>query len=120
MDPLAGKYPHNSVYAFSENRVVDGVELEGLEVMLTKFDPGYKGTSWPTIQLSVKISVGAKASLKVDVGGAKIGGALNFASQDVLKVVLSSDIDQSKISSELYEWVNEGKFSYHKGAKFNI
>ncbi len=31
VDPLASKYPHNSPYAFSENRVVDGVELEGLE-----------------------------------------------------------------------------------------
>ena len=30
-DPLAAKYPHNSPYAFSENRVIDGVELEGLE-----------------------------------------------------------------------------------------
>lgn len=34
VDPLSGKYPHNSPYAFSENRVVDGVELEGLEVDL--------------------------------------------------------------------------------------
>jgi len=32
IDPLAAKYPHNSPYAFSENRVIDGVELEGLEV----------------------------------------------------------------------------------------
>jgi RHS repeat-associated protein len=31
IDPLASKYPHNSTYAFSENRVMDGVELEGLE-----------------------------------------------------------------------------------------
>jgi RHS repeat-associated protein len=31
VDPLAQSYPHNSPYAFSENRVVDGVELEGLE-----------------------------------------------------------------------------------------
>ncbi|QYS87876.1 hypothetical protein JJC03_13285 [Flavobacterium oreochromis] len=31
IDPLAPKYPHNSPYAFSENRVIDGVELEGLE-----------------------------------------------------------------------------------------
>lgn len=30
-DPLASQYPHNSSYAFSENRVIDGVELEGLE-----------------------------------------------------------------------------------------
>ena len=31
VDPLAAKYPWNSTYAFSENRVIDGVELEGLE-----------------------------------------------------------------------------------------
>lgn len=33
VDPLADKYPYNSQYAFSENRVVDGVELEGLEYL---------------------------------------------------------------------------------------
>ena len=33
VDPLASKYPHNSPYAFSENRVIDGLELEGLEVV---------------------------------------------------------------------------------------
>lgn len=32
IDPLTSKYPHNSPYAFSENRVLDGLELEGLEV----------------------------------------------------------------------------------------
>jgi RHS repeat-associated protein len=31
VDPLAQKYPHNSPYAFSENRVIDAIELEGLE-----------------------------------------------------------------------------------------
>ncbi|MGV9014054.1 MAG: hypothetical protein ACOH13_15790 [Flavobacteriales bacterium] len=31
LDPLGSKYPHNSPYAFSENRVVDSNELEGLE-----------------------------------------------------------------------------------------
>jgi RHS repeat-associated protein len=31
VDPLAPDYPHNSPYAFSENRVIDGVELEGAE-----------------------------------------------------------------------------------------
>jgi len=33
-DPLAPEYPHNSPYAFSENRVVDAVELEGLEYQI--------------------------------------------------------------------------------------
>jgi RHS repeat-associated protein len=31
VDPLASKYPHNSPYAFSENRLIDRIELEGLE-----------------------------------------------------------------------------------------
>jgi len=31
LDPLKAEYPHNSPYAFSENRVIDAVELEGLE-----------------------------------------------------------------------------------------
>jgi hypothetical protein len=31
VDPLAAQYAYNSPYAFSENRVIDGVELEGLE-----------------------------------------------------------------------------------------
>ena len=31
VDPLFRKYPYNSVYAFSENRVIHMVELEGLE-----------------------------------------------------------------------------------------
>ena len=32
VDPIDHKYPWNSPYAFSENRVIDCVELEGLEV----------------------------------------------------------------------------------------
>lgn len=31
VDPLAFKYPHNSPYAFAENRVIEMFELEGLE-----------------------------------------------------------------------------------------
>lgn len=34
VDPLASKYPWNSCYAFSENRVLDAIELEGLEAVL--------------------------------------------------------------------------------------
>jgi RHS repeat-associated protein len=34
VDPLKMDFPWNSSYAFSENRVIDGIELEGLEVVL--------------------------------------------------------------------------------------
>jgi hypothetical protein len=43
IDPLVMEYPWNSPYAFSENRVIDGVELEGLEVenyLSALFTPG--------------------------------------------------------------------------------
>lgn len=33
LDPIAAQYPHNSPYAFAENRVIDGIELEGLEYL---------------------------------------------------------------------------------------
>jgi hypothetical protein len=35
VDPLSTNYPWNSSYAFSENRVIDRVELEGMESDLT-------------------------------------------------------------------------------------
>ena len=35
VDPLTKKYPHNSPYSFSQNRVIDGIELEGLEFYYT-------------------------------------------------------------------------------------
>ena len=31
VDPLFRSYPWNSTYAFAENRVIDGIDLEGLE-----------------------------------------------------------------------------------------
>ncbi|MDQ3190784.1 MAG: hypothetical protein M3Q58_04250 [Bacteroidota bacterium] len=36
IDPLFAKFPHNSPYAFSENRVIDMIELEGLESFPTE------------------------------------------------------------------------------------
>ncbi len=37
LDPLAEDFYHNSTYAFSENRVIDAVELEGLEKISIHF-----------------------------------------------------------------------------------
>gem|GEM_PF-4911536 len=38
VDPYSSKFPWNSSYAFSENRLLDGVELEGREVILIHGD----------------------------------------------------------------------------------
>lgn len=41
IDPLSPRYPHNSPYAFSENRVIDCVELEGREFDIKKTEKGW-------------------------------------------------------------------------------
>lgn len=52
VDPLEKSYPWNSPYAFSENRVIDAIELEGLEKVLVvdqnerPADNGTSGTSY--------------------------------------------------------------------------
>ena len=52
IDPLAAKYPWNSPYAFSENRVIDGVELEGLE-----YAPhNYSAYSWSLLRPELKVA----------------------------------------------------------------
>jgi hypothetical protein len=38
VDPLSEKYLYNSTFAFSENRLIDGFELEGLEYVLPYAD----------------------------------------------------------------------------------
>jgi len=37
IDPLSDSFPHNSVYAFSENKVTGHIELEGLEAVTPIF-----------------------------------------------------------------------------------
>jgi RHS repeat-associated protein len=39
VDPLADKYPYNSTYAYSENKVINGFDLEGLEFFA--INPGW-------------------------------------------------------------------------------
>lgn len=55
IDPLAAKYPYNSPYAFSENRVIDGIELEGLEFYKkgTALISAETGNSGPAMLLHV-------------------------------------------------------------------
>ncbi len=45
IDPLSTKYPWKSVYAFSENRLIDAIELEGLECIVVGGNVG-AGVFW--------------------------------------------------------------------------
>ena len=50
-DPLFKEYPWNSPYAFSENRVIDAIELEGLEKV--QFNSGVGDLKPTTIDFTV-------------------------------------------------------------------
>lgn len=57
-DPLFAQYPHNSPYAFSENRVVDAVDLEGLEAAISNLSIQQEGSIYKvTGSMTIKIKV---------------------------------------------------------------
>jgi len=83
VDPLAPKYPWNSPYAFSENRVIDAIELEGLESVPLGtqkwYDEGlrFRGCSEDRIAENqqwrgrVGVAIGS-----ITCGGVALGGAI--------------------------------------------
>jgi RHS repeat-associated protein len=68
LDPLSATYPHNSPYAFSENKVIAWVELEGLEAKSSES----KSTGEPN-----KPSVDASLSANVEFSS----GLINLAGE---------------------------------------
>jgi RHS repeat-associated protein len=73
IDPLASDYPHNSPYAFSENRVIASVELEGLEARdLTHMDNNFDGATKAQIEnhrtVTGYVGVGALTVMSVGLG----------------------------------------------------
>jgi RHS repeat-associated protein len=58
-DPLEASYPWNSPYAFSENRLIDGIELEGLEWKPTKDKEGnITDYTWEGYDITYKVKSG--------------------------------------------------------------
>ncbi|MFN3916315.1 MAG: hypothetical protein ACK4K0_01125 [Flavobacteriales bacterium] len=88
--PLAWKYPYNSPYAFSENRLIDGIELEGLEY----------------------VRADAKVSKDVDNGdGTYTKTESTFGAEfgDLFNLVNIDGIDYYKVDRDIYQ-DNDGKF----------
>jgi RHS repeat-associated protein len=76
VDPLYDKYPWNSTYAFSENRLIDGVELEGRE--------------WE----EVKTEYGNVVAIQVTVN-LKANNLLSNASLDGYKFAIQQQFNQT-------------------------
>jgi RHS repeat-associated protein len=73
IDPLAAEYPWNSTYAFSENRVVASIELEGLEAVdLSDGSQVHTGPVTLDVQLEIVESSG-RLNGDVNIVGGLIG-----------------------------------------------
>jgi RHS repeat-associated protein len=85
VDPLREKYPHNSPFAFSENRVVDGVELEGLEVALFHGDARVSALATGSVSTGIAVDVNSNFGVFTTfgigvgyIGGYSLGGGVTF------------------------------------------
>lgn len=101
MDPLAEDYVYNSTYAFAENRVIEGFELEGLEMVHVNSSalgrqPGEinerdKAFAKNTINTAGKVLGKAASNAKVTASFGpqiglklgKFGGEINLGSKDI-------------------------------------
>ncbi len=72
IDPLAAKYPWNSPYAFSENRVIDSRELEGLERIDSDNYAIQKGDCFECLDSKLGYELGTLESLNGDLDPLKL------------------------------------------------
>ncbi|PTB96007.1 hypothetical protein C9994_09320 [Marivirga lumbricoides] len=133
VDPLAEDYYYNSPYAFSENKVVAHIELEGLEsvsIVTIGNDVKYRGqrvenkvsgSSHKNIKSTSKASVEFKSTLKnVSNQDSKGIGFLGVFSHGVPNKIFGKDGYQNGISkndlSQLSEAVKNGDIKFAEGA----
>ncbi len=64
VDPLEKEYPWNSPYAFAENRVIDGKDLEGKEWFSVKAGTTTNFTVKIKVINASKVIIGPEAALK--------------------------------------------------------
>jgi RHS repeat-associated protein len=111
IDPLAAKYPWNAPYAFAENKVIQFIELEGLEAATNKLS--FRPTPHPNFERgqraldhAKKANAAAPGIVTTDLGvGANAGlgvrantGGLNFAAGVTIAGVTATNHQEGWIS----------------------
>ena len=98
LDPLAPKYPHNSPYAFAENRVIDGIELEGLEYLDS--DESRITISWGTTRLNNE-NISGPTAAKFDSKYPSLGSFVDYGYLDVEYPSNPSSFESQKYNTAL-------------------
>lgn len=114
-DPLSPKYPHNSSYAFAENRVISAIELEGLEALVVsalKFLPD--GTPIIQIRPDEKVQDNARSDFRFRVPAGLFGnqeeeiyttddlGNPDFGYKEIQKQLGSGKLIKQEGTNDLY------------------
>lgn len=100
IDPLSEKYPYNGTYNFSENRVIDGRELEGLEWVGTK----YLNTSGSTQNVEYTadykaLNNSAITNFQDKIGSAKQGIESAWTGRDSNGISISTSVNMAIVNS---------------------
>lgn len=110
LDPLAAKYPHNSPYAFSENRVIDCTELEGLETEIAIYGLKSNGIlGEPKLQLthsgpvSGEMESVARQIMNVPVGPLQ-EGILTLIDIGAAETYLTGGVTQAMLFTQRYHY----------------
>lgn len=126
-DPLWAKYPWNSPYAFSENRVIDGIELEGLEFMKSPgmfafsndgqrsvrkafIPPAYKQlgiTKYDQVMKQVGQHLSIEKTLNAEDG--RTGGALTLA-QGIAQIGSSFGREPNAVSAAAQDAIQQDSY----------
>ncbi|MCB0736369.1 MAG: hypothetical protein KDC92_02565 [Bacteroidetes bacterium] len=137
IDPLAPDYPHNSPFAFSENRVLDGTELEGLEWKsvhkwshINEKTGNTYAKDWE-IQAEAIFETYLRLDQKDDCANMVLKGMIQYASENGLPFhlnggntgdsrVFDNDLMEYETVSELQFAVGEayGASDFYNGAAF--
>ncbi|AZA62818.1 DUF6443 domain-containing protein [Chryseobacterium indoltheticum] len=110
IDPLSEKYAYQSHYNFSENRVIDGRELEGLEwVRSTTLNQD--GTKTHTLNADIKLVNGAKNFTSENMKDFQTSYVNNMKNSYNGSLTNGDKIEIGKINFETVSTVKDGDYS---------
>ena len=89
VDPLAESFYYNSVYAFSENKVISGLELEGLEMIDFRFvtDGAYDGNFLQNSWTFLNNVSGQIMNAPIDMVDGVVSGGYNIFTQPLNQTI---------------------------------
>ena len=113
VDPLAYNFPWNSPYAFSENRVIDGIEFEGLEVV-------YFGCCNNSKRVNFTLMTGKEIQKKLDEyysahqGHLRVFDIKGYSKASFWRVYSPTNTYARSVSTKYIQYENEEAFKQNK------